>query len=56
MEGIDKKGWILLDLPIGIDTLMNLQTHQRASVRAHAYAYGDYTNRLPIRDVRDTAY
>ena len=46
----------MLDLPIGIDILMNLQNHQRASARAHAYVHGDYTKRPPIRDVRDKAY
>ena len=46
----------MLDLPIGIDILMNLQTHQQAIARARAYAHGDYTNCLPIRDVRNTVY
>ena len=41
----------VLDLPIGIDILMNLQTHQGASARAHAYAHGDYTNCPLIQDV-----
>ena len=47
---------ILLYLPIIIDILMNLRTHQRASTRKHVYVHGDYTNRLPIRDVWNTAY
>ena len=46
----------VLDLPIGIYILMNLRTHQGASARARAYVHGDYTNRPPIRDVRNTAY
>ena len=46
----------VFDLTIGIDIQMNLQTHQRASVRARAYAHGDYTSCPPIRDIRDTAY
>ena len=46
----------VLDLPIVIDILMNLRTHQGASARACAYAHGNYTNRPPIRDARNTAY
>ena len=46
----------LLDLPIGIDILMNLQTHQQASARARAYANSNHTNHPPIQEVRDTAY
>ena len=46
----------VLDLPIGIDILMNLQTHQGASARTREYAHGDDTNCPPIRDVRNTAY
>ena len=48
---ISRKG--VLNLPIGIDILMNLQTHQDP-VRAHAH--GDYTNRLPIQDIHNKAY
>ena len=46
----------VLDLPIGIEIQMNLQTHQRASAHACTYMHGDYTNCPPIRDVRNTAY
>ena len=46
----------MLDLPIGIDILMNLRTHQGASARTRAYAHGNYTNRPPIQDARNTAY
>ena len=46
----------VLDLPIGIDTLMNLKTHQGASARACKYAHDDYTNRVPIQDVRNMEY
>ena len=46
----------VFDLPIGIDILMNLLTHQGASARARTYTHSDYTNRLPIRDVQNTAY
>ena len=47
---------LMLDFPIGINILMKLQTHQRASTRARAYAHDDYENRLPIWDVWNTAY
>ena len=46
----------VLDLPIGIDILMNLRTNQGASARARAYAHCDYTNCTPIQDVWNTAY
>ena len=46
----------LLDLPIGIYILMNLRTHQGDSVCANAYAHGNYTNSLLIRDAWNTAY
>ena len=46
----------VLDLPIGIYILMNLQTHQQASAHACAYMHGDYTNCPQIREVWDTEY
>ena len=46
----------MLDMPIGIDILMNLRNHQGASARTRTYAHGNYTNRPRIRDIRDTAY
>ena len=55
-DTVKKNKVYLLDLKIGIDIIMNLRTHKRASVRACAYAHGDYTNRPPIRDVQDMAY
>ena len=46
----------MLDLPIGIDILMNLRTYQIASAHARVYVHRGYTNRPPIQDARNMAY